>query len=516
MVRDAPTRRRPRGSDDAPPTTPSTAVTALRLLRHGRPAGAIQLDVSASYAVGRGAGCDVVFDDDNVSRLHAHLRVESGVWVLVDARSANGTFFVDGDDVGDDDAGTDAGRRALLSRARLLVPGDPRPLADGDVVLFGDAHAALQATSTSAMTTMTTMTTRPTEAPPEGARSPAGQRFARDLQRAATAKGPALLLGPSGSGKTWAARRIHDGSGRRGRFVALNAAALPQDPAQLRSVLLGHRKGAFTGATHDVDGAWTAADGGTLFLDELDSLAPGGQAFLLTLLEQSGDTGALGEVAGARVVRRDVRFIGACKTSLQQAQLRPDLAFRLVDGAIVEVPPLEERRQDIPGLIAQLLHELRAEDGDVAGFADDAVAACAAAAWLGHVRQLRGVVRLLAREALAERRAVRADDVAARIAALGRALGLPDGASTTAHASTPPATTAAPATDGRTDHAAPSGAAMKKPRALTADDIRAALQATDGNIHHAAARLGVARNTLVAKMDAFGVPRPTARGGRET
>jgi DNA-binding NtrC family response regulator len=499
MTRDAPTRRRHAGSDDGAPTSTRTPPTALRLHRRGRAAGVVALDATTSWSIGRGASVDLCFDDDGVSRLHAHLKHESGAFVLVDARSANGTFIVDGDDRGDDDVGSDAGRRALFSRARLVLPGEPLSLGAGDVVFFGDAFAALEALErwdeSATLTTSTTSTTSEFT-------SEAGRRFALALLRAARARGPVLLIGPSGSGKTWAARRIHDDSGRTGRFLALNAAALPQDPVQLRSVLLGHKKGSFTGATSDVEGAWNAAHGGTLFFDEIDSLAPAGQAFLLTLLEQSGDLGALGDVAGARPPRRDVRVIAASKTSLQQANLRQDLAWRLVDGAIVELPSLHERREDLPALVRTLLHELAREDGAAAVFGTDAVEAIVAASWPGQVRQLRGVVRVLSREALSEGRAgVRGDDVRARVEALSRALGTTPSATTTA-ATTTAATTA---TATATAFAPPP---RKKPRALTADDVRAALAAEDGNIARAAERLGVVRNTLIAKMDAFGIARP--------
>jgi DNA-binding NtrC family response regulator len=516
MTRDAPTRRRKVGADAGapPPTPPTTAPAALRLHRRGRPPGTVHLDALASWSIGRGAAVDLCFDDDGVSRLHAHVKHEDGAFVLVDARSANGTFVVDGTDRdGDADVDRDDGRRALFARARLVVPGEPLVLGVGDVVFFGDAFAALEVVAAPATaTTTTTPTTRTTTTTSE-----AGRRFAAALERAARARGPVLLIGPSGSGKTWAARRIHDASERAGRFLALNAAALPEDPVQLRSVLLGHKKGAFTGATHDVEGAWNAADGGTLFLDEIDSLAPGGQAFLLTLLEQSGDLGALGDVAGARTPRRDVRVIAASKTSLTGAHLRPDLAWRLVDGTIVELPTLDERRADLPALVDALLVELAGEDGAAASFSRGALNAVVEAAWPGQMRQLRGVVRVLAREALAEGRAVvDAHDVRARVDALARALG-PAGSpaplptttpapttTTTTAPDAPPATATATTTTTTTMASAP----RKKPRALTVDDVRAALEAEGGNIARAAERLGVVRNTLIAKMDAFGLPRP--------
>jgi DNA-binding NtrC family response regulator len=485
-VKDALTRKQRAGAT-APHDTPApqAAPRALRLHRRGRPTGAVLLDETEPYTIGRGAQADLCFDDDGVSRVHAHLKHEDVGWVLVDARSANGTFVAGAGDASDDTA-----RARLFSSARALVPGTPRVLAVGDVVFLGDAHAALEAVDDVALPHTTPL-------PPGPHESARGRAYAQAIARAARARGPVLLIGKSGSGKTWAARALHDASGRSGRFLALNAAALPHDPTQLRSVLLGHTKGAFTGATADVEGAWLLADGGTLFLDEVDSLAPPAQAFLLTLLEQSGDLAPLGAPArGERARGADVRVVTASKTALADAKLREDLAYRLADGAIVQIPSLEERREDIPSLVRALLEELAREDGAVAAFDDDAYAACARARWPGEIRQLRGVVRLLAREALADgRQTVRAADVDAQIAALERALGsrIPEPAS-------------APFSSSR------AGPAPKKARQLTKEDLARALADADGNMQHAADALGVARNTLLTKMETFGIPRPSKRG----
>jgi hypothetical protein len=148
---------------------------------------------TTSRSIRRGASVDLCFDDDGVSRLHAHLKHEAGAFVLVDARSANGTFIVDGEDRDGDDVGSDAGRRALCSRARLVLPGEPFSLGAGDVVFFGDAFAALEALANHAAT--------PSSTTPGDVTSEAGRRFAQALPRAARALGPVLLIGPSGSGK---------------------------------------------------------------------------------------------------------------------------------------------------------------------------------------------------------------------------------------------------------------------------------------------------------------------------
>jgi DNA-binding NtrC family response regulator len=510
MSRHAPTRRRRAGAAEEPASgADPPGPVGFALHRKGRPTGFVLAEPTASWTLGRGAGVDLCFDDEGVSRLHAHLKFEAGVALFTDARSANGTFFVDAAqrsvDVGgagnegvlvprDDDAlSTEAGRLALFSRARLVLPTEPLALFVGDVVFLGDAHAALEALDATTAAQLAARSASVLVGPPP--QSTAGTRFAHELKRAARAQGLVLLLGPSGSGKTWAARAIHETSGRPGRFLSLNAAALPAEPTQLRSVLLGHKKGAFTGALHDVEGAWTAADHGSLFLDEIDSLHPVGQAFLLTLLEQSGDLFALGERPDARPVRRDVRVIAASKGALHDAQLRPDLAWRLVDGAIVEVPTLADRREDVPQIVASLLDDLRREDGVAADFDDDAIAACAAADWPGQVRQLRSIVRVLARETLLEGRSrITGDDVRRRLASQARALGTRPSAS-------PPPTSRAPS-------AVPPMSLRKKARTLTVDDISCALNAAGGNIQRAAESLDVARNTFVKKMDAFGLSRP--------
>jgi DNA-binding NtrC family response regulator len=435
----------------------------------------VRLESNTAYTVGRDPQVDLRFEVDAVSRLHAHLKHVDGAWRIVDAGSANGTYLANGGDPSDA-----RGRSRLYAEAQPLQPGQPCVLEVGDVVFLGDAEAALVAVERAPVAPEPTRTL--------GTR---GQRYLADLGSASRAQGPVLLLGPSGSGKTWAARRIHDQSGRRGRFLSLNAAALPNDPVQLRSVFLGHTKGAFTGATHDVEGVWAAAAHGTLFLDEVDSLAPPAQAFLLTLLEQSGDLTALGQASGAGPQKPlDVRVITASKTSLRQAQLRQDLAFRLVDGSIVEVPSLAERREDIPALVHSLVDDIQREDGAAVPFSAAALEACQAAPWPGEVRQLRGAVRALCRGARDEGRAVvRAEDVASRLAVLDRALGLE-----------------APRADPLDESVA--GLPDKKPRALTREDVERALVACAGNMQHAAQRLGIARNTLLSKMDAFGIPRP--------
>ncbi len=458
------------------------------LLLRRRHDGLVRLDPGRPYTAGRESSVDLHFDDDAVSRLHVTLKPEGQGWLVIDQQSANGTYAAPAPDdasmLADDDV-----RAALFGQAREVAGGDATPLDRGTVIFLGGADAALV----------------PIDEPTLGASaqavdgswaSDAGRQLQQALERAARARGPVLLVGASGSGKTHAARAVHAASGRAGRFVALNAAALPEDPAQLRSALLGHKKGAFTGADRDVLGAWFAADQGTLFLDEVDSLPPAGQAFLLTLLEQTADLLPLGAPVGCGRGPGAVRVVAASKTSLKAAGLRDDLAYRLVDGTILELPSLAERREDIPAFVHALLEALAEEDGSAVPFTENAIALCQGARWPGEVRQLRGLVRHLAREAALDGYAV-VDEGAVRdhLLAQERALGHTGFALPRQQA----------------EAGEPDGAASKNPRHMVKEDILAALDAEGGNIQRAADRLGVARGTFVAKMDRFGVPRPGKR-----
>jgi len=172
---------------------------------------------------------------------------------------------------------------------------------------------------------------------------------------------PLLLLGASGSGKTYVADRIHQLSGRRGRFVNINCTHPPADPTALRSELVGHVKGAFTGAVEAKTGQLFLADGGTLFLDEVESLGREAQAFLLTLLEGADDLVPLGAPVSKGRPRPSFRLISASKQRLNESPLRHDLAQRLGRGDFIHIPSLEERREDIPTLALRFVEELAAE-----------------------------------------------------------------------------------------------------------------------------------------------------------
>jgi two-component system response regulator GlrR len=200
-----------------------------------------------------------------------------------------------------------------------------------------------------------------------------------------------LLRGDSGSGKELLARAIHKASPRAKRpFVAVNCGAIPE--ALLESELFGHMKGAFTDAVANHKGLFQAADGGTLLLDEIGDMPPALQVKLLRVLQER----AVRPLGSSQSIPVDVRVVSATHRDLEAAmdagQFRQDLYYRL-NVVTITLPPLSERREDIPLLANHFLHRLATKYGKrLSGFAPEALKALAAAPWPGNVRQLYNVV----------------------------------------------------------------------------------------------------------------------------
>jgi transcriptional regulator with PAS, ATPase and Fis domain len=203
---------------------------------------------------------------------------------------------------------------------------------------------------------------------------------------------PVLITGESGTGKELIARAIHQHSERRDRrFVAINCGAIPE--ALLESELFGHRKGAFTGADRDHKGLLETADGGTLFLDEVGTLPRNVQKTLLRFL-QDQEFYRVGDTNPKRV---DVRVLSATNLDLQAAvqtgDFREDLYYRL-NVINLHLPPLRERRVDIPLLVAHFIKEQNVRFGtQVKGFTPQAMEGLCQYDWQGNVRQLSNVVQ---------------------------------------------------------------------------------------------------------------------------
>ena len=221
--------------------------------------------------------------------------------------------------------------------------------------------------------------------------SPAMLEVLALVKQVASASTTVLISGESGTGKEVVARALHRFSPRRGKpFVSLNCAALPE--TLLESELFGYEKGAFTGAVGRKMGRFEMADGGTLLLDEVGDLSPAAQSKLLRVL-QEGEFEPLG---ATRSVRVDVRVVAATNQDLAQLvkerRFREDLYYRL-HVITVSLPPLRERREDIP-LLAQHFLRLYAvkNQREIEGFTENALAKLVDYAWPGNVRELEHIV----------------------------------------------------------------------------------------------------------------------------
>lgn len=480
----------------------SFVARSMRVHRAGGTA-TLALQPERHYTFGRGNAADVLFEESRVSRQHASLRFDDGRWLFVDLGSANGSFLCRAADmkkgVSDDET----------LPVRSVQAGEVIALQPGDAVLLGTRRAWVELC----------------EDLPEGALhartqartivSRAAQAFDEQIHTAAHSRLPVFLLGPSGAGKTQAARELHLRAQRDGAFVAINCARLPRNVTALHSELLGHVQGAFTGATHARRGRFFEAADGTLFLDEVESLPDVAQGFLLDLLDRTGDLLPLG-ASTPKAARPEVRLVSASKAPLAKSGLRADLCERLAEGHLILVPRLEERREDIPGLIAVFLEELREESGVDATLTDEAIRFTLDQPWPGQIRQLRAAIRALVQTGQAallrqggERRrvVVREQDFRTRMAERSAAF----------H---PPLTeVGAPILDDdepKTQEFHRNSFLSERPvnpRSLTREDLIAALATAGGNRTLAATQLGIARNTLLAKMRKFGVDD---KGGGET
>ncbi|MFQ5600605.1 MAG: sigma-54-dependent transcriptional regulator [Candidatus Krumholzibacteriia bacterium] len=219
-------------------------------------------------------------------------------------------------------------------------------------------------------------------------RSAAMQRVAELVHRVADTHATVLIRGESGTGKELVARALHQGSSRRAqRFVALHCSALPG--SLVDDELFGHERGAFTGAHGRRIGRFEYADGGTLFLDEIGELPVDIQVKLLRVLQE----GEFERIGGTECIRVDVRLVSATHRDLEQLVregcFREDLYYRL-DVLQIELPPLRERKEDVPLLVEHFLR--KHGRGRVRRVSDDAMAFLQDHSWPGNVRELENVL----------------------------------------------------------------------------------------------------------------------------
>ncbi|MGA2269720.1 MAG: sigma-54 dependent transcriptional regulator [Bryobacteraceae bacterium] len=289
----------------------------------------------------------------------------------------------------------------------------------------------------------------------------------------ASLRSTVLIQGESGTGKELIARAIHNSGERASKpFVAVSCAALAE--TLLESELFGHERGAFTGATQQKRGKFEMADGGTIFLDEIGDISPKLQVDLLRVLQDR----SFYRVGGSEEVRVDVRVVAATHVNLQQAvadgKFRDDLFYRL-NVIEIRIPPLRERREDIPLLaqhfVERLSHELGKEIGEIS---EGALKILMDYNWPGNVRELENAV---------ER---------AMVTCRGHELTEEDFSFLTQ---------ASVATKAL---AVPAGMTLEEMEKLL---IAATLQRTGGNIKESAAMLGIDRSTLYEKIKRYEIPR---------
>ena len=238
----------------------------------------------------------------------------------------------------------------------------------------------------------------------------AGMNAVLDRATAASRSGtPVLIVGETGTGKELIARAIHANSHRAKRpFVPINCAALPRD--LIESELFGHRRGAFSGAGADHPGLFASAHSGTVFLDEIGELPLEAQAKMLRVL-QDGEVRAVGGLESRRV---DVRVVAATNRSLaamREGRMRPDLFYRL-SVLVIEIPPLRDRRDDLPLLIGHFMNSIREQDGHrVDGIDAGALELLADYPFPGNVRELENMLEGLSIALQPGRTTIGADDV---------------------------------------------------------------------------------------------------------
>jgi len=324
--------------------------------------------------------------------------------------------------------------------------------------------------------------------------SAATQRILATARRVARSDATLLLLGETGVGKERLARAIHGDSQRSsGPFIALNCGALPE--GILESELFGHEKGAFTGASRARRGYFELAHGGTLFLDEIADLPSHLQGKLLRALEDR----AIHRLGGERPIRVDVRIMAATNRDLEEEvrshRFRADLFYRLAVVSLT-LPPLRERREDIPALLRKYLEVFRRSFATpVRGIHPSALEVLAAHDWPGNVRELINVL---------ERAVLLAPGEEVEVSDLPEALlGGPSGAGPQGgfHPAAPPPTAAA-------------GLLSAKPMREARQEVLAAferqyltelLRATEGRIALAARRAGINTRSLYDLLKRHGI-----------
>jgi transcriptional regulator with GAF, ATPase, and Fis domain len=442
--------------------------------------------------LGRAPTSDVPLADESVSRSHAQITCDDAGLSIADLGTTNGT-------------------RVL---GRMLAPGERAALGIGSVIEIGKVLIVVQRAGAAPL-----VAAERSWKPPSGVliEDATMRQVYKLLDVVAPTSMSVLVLGETGVGKDVFAESIHRASKRASMpFLKLNCAALPE--SILESELFGHERGAFTGALQAKVGLFESADGGTVFLDELGELPLPTQAKLLRVLE-SGEVMRVGSVKTKKI---NFRLISATNRDLQgrvdDGLFRSDLFFR-INGFTITIPSLRERKDDIMPLANHfLLTARRSLEREGAIFSPSASEVLQRYRWPGNIRELRNVVDRAA--LLSHGNVIEPSD----LHLIGTTSPL-ETATATASASSPAEHVprdVARAERAPPDPSRPVTATASRPveargvapdlrgeiEALERQRILAALEQCGGNQSRAARMLGMARRTLLVRLDAYGVVRP--------
>jgi two-component system, NtrC family, nitrogen regulation response regulator GlnG len=422
---------------------------------------------TGAISVGTADGNDLVLTDNTVSRFHLELRRQAGRILAADLGSTNGTRI--------GSAVLQSSSATVDPKTTLAVGATTLRVDDGDIVQVGEAPARLGDFL--------------------GQGEPV-RRLMAQASRVASSDVSVLVLGESGTGKELIARALHDASPRAAEpFVTVDCGAIT--PTLFSSELFGHERGAFTGAERQHIGAFERAHGGTLFLDEIGDMSAALQTRLLRVLAE----GEFYRVGGQTPVRVDVRVIAATNQDLAggvaKGSFREDLFHRL-NVMRITIPPLRERREDIPLLLEHYLRKA-ADELSVAPkrISGEAVERLGAFDWPGNVRQLVNTCRRLT--VVAPGREIRLTDLPPEVGGA---------------AAMPPSPAAADWTESLAawaDARLEGGDGPLLDEALAAFErtlIEVAMSRSGGRRQDAARLLGWGRNTLARKIRELGLDLP--------
>lgn len=433
------------------------------------------------YTIGRSEQCDIVVSEASVSQRHATISADETL-VVTDLGSRNGTRL--------GSVLLEPGRGARAPVGSTLVLGGVTILVQRSEEWTSDVWRCAAPLGSQLPSRSPSVRVRAQREATESfvTHEPEVLELLGFARRIASSDLSVLLLGETGVGKDLLARAIHESSPRASApLVTLNCAAIPENLVE--SELFGHERGAFSGAVNAKRGLFEAAHGSTIFLDEVGELPLAVQPKLLRVLE-SGEVLRIGAIKPTRV---DVRVVAATNRDLLRqiaaGGFRADLYYRL-NGISISIPPLRERPKDIVPLARLFASALHPDPQ----FTDAALAALAAHPWPGNVRELRSVVERAA--LLARGAAVDARHLVLELPLEQEPESERDFADTQANF---------------TPDEVPTGLVRAELDRRERRRIEEALERTGGNQKAAAELLGIARRTLMKRLDRYGILRPRKR-----